>query len=276
MKIHLNPTSKTLIIVGLLLCIVSLQMGFDATKITLPADTPSGISPEFVRLADMGLHGAVGSFLWVNAMPQLIDLFFNPDHREYLDSLKFLVNVDAKFGYPYAFSVLTIPAIRNLPNRTGIALGIGQYGIDHADPDWRISYYMGADYFLDLKDGVSAARYYDIAARTPGIPTYAKSFALNFSAMRSIRQQTEELWQSIHDTATDEFTRERAQAYIDRLKIFDYLEAAARAYKSRFGAYPTNLDQLVAKGVISELPQDPFGFTFKIQEDGTVGIVSQN
>jgi 1-deoxy-D-xylulose 5-phosphate reductoisomerase len=149
---------------------------------------------------------------------------------------------------------------------------IGQEGLRNADPDWRIPYYMALNYFVTLKDPEDALKYFDLAAQTPGVPDYARRFALNFGSPASERKKTEELWTTIRDSSNDPATKNRAQAYIDRLEIFDYLEAAVKAYQQKNGMEPTSLDQLVQKGVIPEIPQDPFGYTFILNKDGTVGI----
>jgi hypothetical protein len=259
----------------LMVCIVGLQVRYDALKPSFSGGVVSTISPQSIRLMDLGFHGATASFLWVGTLPKILNLFFN-GNMEYVSDLDFLNGVDPRFGYPYAFSVLTIPVSHQLKNPDVVALQIGREGIANADPDWRIPYYMAADYFLDLKDERDALYYYDVAARTPGIPQYAKVFALNFGAIPSERKKSEALWATIRDTAPDDFTKERAQAYIDHYEIFDYLQAAANTYKNDFGSYPKTVQDLFQKKIIPGIPRDPLGFSFVIGADGTVGIDQTN
>jgi len=80
------------------------------------------------------------------------------------------------------------------------------------------------------------------------------------------------LWATIRDSSNDEDTKTRAQAYIDRLEIFDYLDAASKMYQKKYGTAPTSTGALVAGGIIPGVPQDPFGFSFIINKDGTAGI----
>jgi hypothetical protein len=263
--------SKTLILFLLFGAVVAAQAGYDTRAVTLPPGTASAVSPEFVRLVDMGWHSTVGSFLWIPTMPEVLGIYFQGSTR-YLTDLAYTNAVDPKLSYPYAFSVITLPAIQRLPNRDQVALAIGQQGVNQGDPDWRVPYYMAADYYLDLKDTQSALRYYDIAAHTPGIPVYAARFSLNFGALPDDRTRTKALWASIYETTNDESLKQRALAYIARLNIFDYLEAAVRSYKAKYGTLPGSPGDLVARGIIQEVPQDPLGFMFKIEDDGTVGI----
>jgi hypothetical protein len=269
---HLNWIARTLMVIFLLAMVVLLQLQYDRTKISEPASSSSVVSPFMIRAVDMGFHPAISSFLWATTMPEILDLFRGK--TEYFSDLAFLNGVDPKMSYPYAFSVLTLPVVpsSSYPDAVQQSFAIGQKGLQAADPDWRIAYYMATNYFLQLKDQKDALIYYNIAAQTPGIPQYAARFALNFGIGTNQRQKTEELWATIRDSTNDPDTKTRAQAYIDRLQDFDYLEAAAALYKKDFGKYPTSTDELVQKKIIPEVPQDPFGFTFIINADGSAGI----
>ena len=261
---------KTILLVLLFCAVVACQFGYDATKSVLSSSLPNSFSPAFVRVADMGFNPAVASFMWAGTMPEILDLF--NDKAEYLSDLSYMNTVDPKFGYPYAFSVLALPIITHFPGAMKDALAIGQEGLINADPDWRIPYYMALNYYVELKDPADALKYFDLAARTPGVPEYAERFAENFGIGANDRSKTEALWATIRDSTNDPGEKARAQAYINRLQIFDYLEAAAKAYKQKYGTEPTTLDQLISNGIIPQIPQDPFGFTFLLNKDGTVGI----
>jgi hypothetical protein len=270
---RINNSLRFLVTCALLAAIAGVQSLYDAARPPSGAALPSSITPETVRMLDMGFHATAASFLWVNTMPEVLDLFNNK--TEYVGDVQYLTAVDPKLGYPYAFSVLILPAV---PTSTGYLAGlqdamtIGEEGLKNADPDWRIPYYMATNYYLQLHDMKDAALYFDMAARTPGVPYYAQRFAENFGNEQKDRDRTIALWETIRDTTNDPDTKARAQAYIDHLEIFDYLEAAAAQYKKEYSMFPTDLNQLVVKGVIPTIPEDPFGSLFVINKDGTVSV----
>lgn len=269
---RLNTFSKTIVILLLFVLIALLQVEYDATKLTLPPSTTQEISPFMVRLLDMGFHPAAASFLWATTMPEILDLWNKK--TEYFSDLAFVNAVDPTMSYPYAFSVLTLTAVpaQDDPDALQQSIAIGQQGIANGDPDWRIPYYMATNEFLYAKNDTAAAEYYNMAANTPGVPQYAERFSLNFGIETNQRAKTEQLWETIKDSTNDPSEKARAQAYIDHLQDFDYLDAASAQYKKEFGVYPTSTAQLVAKGIIPSVPVDPFGFTFIINADGTSGI----
>lgn len=260
-----------LVMAFLMFAVVVSQIGYDTTKPKSTFPIGAGISPDFIRATDMGFYAATASFLWISTMPEILDAFLY-GKMGYLADEKYVNAVDPRLSYPYAFTVLVLPVVRSYAGRVSEALMIGEQGIHDADPDWRIPYYMATDYFLELKDNKDALWYFNIAAHTPGIPDYALRFSLNFGIKSNERQETEELWSTIRDSSNDETTKERAQAYIDRLEIFDYLDAASKAYQEKYGEIPTSTNALVAGGIIAAVPEDPFGFTFVINKDGTSGI----
>jgi hypothetical protein len=270
---RLPSAAKMMVIAFFLALVAVLQVEYD--RVPVPAAAASGIrsiSPEMVRMMDMGFHPAVASFLWATTMPEILDLFGKK--TEFFPDLAFVNAVDPKLSYPYAFSVLTLTAIpaSSDPQAVEQADAIGKEGLANADPDWRIPYYMATNEFLYAKNETAALQYYNIAANTPGVPQYAARFALNFGIETNQRQKTEELWMTIRDSTNDQDEKARAQAYIDHLQDFDYLDVAAVAYKKAFGVYPTSTDELVAKGIIPSVPVDPLGFTFIIKPDGTSAI----
>ena len=261
---------RIMLLVLLFACVVMTQIGYDRVKPSVSFAGQPFFSPQTIRMVDLGFHSAFASAFWVTTMPEIIDLFRG--RIEYFSDRAFVSAIDPRLSYPYAFSVLTLPAVSDLPNAVGYALGIGREGIANGDPDWRIPYYMAIDYYLDLKDLKDATWYFNIAANTPGIPEYAERFALNFGINQKERDRVRNLWITVYESSNDPDTKARAAGYVERLNDFDYLEAAAKAYNEKFGTYPTSTDELVQKGIVPQIPQDPFGFTFIINPNGTAGI----
>jgi hypothetical protein len=270
-----SRTAKPAVIILLLGVIVLLQFQYDraaAAAPALPSGSSSGVTPFMVQLADMGFHPAVASFIWANVMPSILDLFNKK--TEYLSGLAFVNGVDPKLSYPYAFSVLTLPAVpaSDYPNGVAESIAIGKEGLANADPDWRIPYYMAMNYYLSLHNEKDALIYFNMAAQTPGVPQFAERFALNFAVGTDQRAKAEALWATIASSTNDVYEQQRAEAYIAHLKILDYLAAASKAYRAKFGVYPTSTQALVVKGIIPAVPKDPFGFTFLIKPDGSPAV----
>ena len=65
---------------------------------------------------------------------------------------------------------------------------------------------------------------------------------------------------------------ERAYNYVFHYEILELLEDAAQKYKEKIGGYPSELELLVSKNILKEIPKDPLGFEFIITETGRATI----
>jgi hypothetical protein len=245
------------------------QRAYDSSRarLAIQAQPPSAA---VIRSFDLGLHSAVASFLWLDVRTELPFLRQGLDH--FLSGLKTVNDLDPHWNTPYAFAVLVLP---NIPSRRGFteeALAIGERGLASADPDWRIPFYMGTAYLLELNDHANAAKYFDIAAATPGVPEIIRRFAVNYGIHPDSIEATRQAWVAIYETSSDASVRERAAAHIAHLDILEGLNMAVRAFHGTKGRYPSDLEEVLAAGFLTEIPRDPFGFNFKIYEGGVVGI----
>jgi hypothetical protein len=227
--------------------------------------------PQLVaRVLSLGLGSAGASFLWIQNISELPSLSIGADN--FFANFDLITSLDAKLSFPYAYTVIALPLARKYPARIEKTFEIGRRGVALADPDWRIPFYLAATYQLERADFENAVKFYDITARTPGVPEPIQKFAENFGASPKLREETKRVWAAIYHSTNDKLLRDRAKKYVERLFLFDYLEKAARAYKERFGIYPRMPEEMAKRGVISEVPSDPLGFEIYITSDGFVTL----
>ncbi len=259
-----SSTARWALALTLLIALVGSQVFFDRNA-PQGHDIPlSTLSPDVVRAADLGLHGAAASLLWLRVV-QNVGMYVLQSPKTMSSDMQAVVELDPKFSYPYSFAVLMIPGIDR--SQTPQALAIGERGMAENLGDWRIPYYLGFTYHFVLHDPKNALVYMTQTAHTPGVPEGIKVSALNYGSQTKVEEQTREIWTAIRDNATDDVTRQQAQDNLDHLAIIDGLKAAVAAYKARYGTFPTRLDALVTSGIIPAIPQDPFGITFGILHD---------
>ena len=237
---------RLILIAALFGGITGTQLLYDASKIKFP-ETDFAISPKFLKSVDAGLHPALASYLWLfKTRTELIKFLFLPKDQQterysrLSKDIDAINTIDPRYSAPYAYSVMVLPASTYV-DRIQATIDIGTKGVKQADPDWQIPFYLAVTYHLDLKDRANAAKYFDIAGHTPGIPELVRIFAINYGTIPSVREQTKQIWMAIYETTDDETTKERAQAYIIHLNILDYLEAAIKKYKERYGEYPIDI-----------------------------------
>ncbi|MBI4225167.1 MAG: hypothetical protein HY617_02460 [Candidatus Sungbacteria bacterium] len=245
--------------------IVGSQFYFDAIKSRQPRVPLLLIPAPVMRSADLGLHSATAAFFWVGVIQRFVTL--SADRLNGLAAHIRIVNgLDPKFSYPYAFAALVLPA----GDHADEAVQIAKAGLEHADPDWQIPYYLAVDYHIYLKDRKNAAIYMNIAASTPGAPANVKYVAATYGNRQDLREQTRAIWVSIYENSKDEIAQQQAEAHIKHIDILDFLEKAAKLFKERTGQYPKTLDELVTQKILKAIPSDPLGLPYDTKGDGKV------
>ncbi len=259
---------KVSVVFLLLAGFISAQFFYDSQKMARPSVNFS-FPPFLYKSLDLGLHSALASIIWIDNRLDILALSDN--NKKFLDDFNLVSYLDPKLSAPYAFTVLVMPSSQKYSGRVNTAIEIGRKGTLEADPDWRIPFYVAVAYHLYLKDKGEAAKYFDIAARTPGVPLATKRFSENYLSL-NYGEQVKQIWRTVYETAKDKETKERARNYLIRIEMFDILEQAGKVYKMKFGIFPKMMNDLVASGILSEIPQDPFGYTYHFLEDGRIQV----
>lgn len=245
--------------------VIATQLFFDKEKAKAVYSEPIVPKANIVRIADLGLHNAAADLEWLS----MIQYFGGGESRTYekLDGYLFLTtDLDPKFPYPYAFGALILPGFGQVDR----GIEIGQKGIDAGIVDYRLPYYMATTYHIEKDDPVNAAKYFDLAARTPGVLDGIKRVAANYGTRGDKREKTKQIWIGIFESTKDEMVKERAKDYIVHYEIMDLLEAAAKEYNKRNGKFPTDINDLVTAKILTAIPPDPFGYSFVFDEAGNV------
>lgn len=245
--------------------IFAAQYSFDAQKAREPQVPLLLIPAPVLRATNLGLHSATAAFLWVGTIQRFVTLA--ADRLGGLAAHIRIVNdLDPKFSYPYAFAALMLPGTGHHDE----AISIAKAGLERADPDWQIPYYLAVDYHIYLKDRTNTAIYMNLAARTPGAPPNVKYVAATYGNRQDLRQQTRAIWVSITENSRDEIVQQQAEAQIKHIDTLDFLEQAAGLFKKRTGRYPKTLDELVSGHILKNIPPDPLGLPFDTKGDGKV------
>ena len=256
-------------VVLFLAAVIGAQVFYDQVRLQVAAP-PEALPALAVRIANLGLDSATASFLWLQNVSE-IPGFANGQAR-FFGNLTLINELDPKFSFPYAYTVIALPLARQYGARVDKAIEIGRIGTTQADPDWRIPFYTAALYQLDKGDLEQAVKFYDITGKTPGTPAGVQKFAANFGTSPSLRVQTRAIWDTIARAAGDDKTRTRAKTYVIRLDLFDAIEATAAAYRARFGFYPSDVRELTATGYFREVPKDPLGMPLYLNNLGEVTL----
>jgi len=140
--------------------------------------------------------------------------------------------------------------------------------------DFKVPYFLGFNYAYFLKDFSKAAEYYKKASALSGSPLFTNL------AARYFYEGGETELGIAHLKAMISMTRKEniKQVYKTRLKSLEAIhtiEIAINKFKERYGKYPKDIQDLVNQGILENIPEDPYGGEFYIDEKHKVRTTSK-
>lgn len=180
--------------------------------------------------------------------------------------------LDPRFLDPYVLAEMTLPWEAGMVRETNELL---EKIIKLRTNDHRPLFFLWYNYYYFLKDPATAAQYLRRAAKIQGTPYYFANLAARSSFYG---KQTEdgilflkEMILETNDPNSKKFLLLRLQA----LEKISFLEQKIQEYKRLYNALPESLEQLVEKGVIDQIPKDPYGGVFYIVDKEQVYSTSK-
>lgn len=257
-------------IILLLVSAITSQYYFDQEHQTFTASAeyqPLVAGTKTYENFNLGLQTALADVFWLDAIQYYGGWRNDHNYQKLADYLELTTSLDPEFSYPYAFAALILPA-ENIPEGYTIA----EKGITKDLNDWQIPYFLATANHIYKKDTTTAAKYFDLAARTPGAPDNLKYVSAAYNSAPDNRQTIETVWQAIYENTNDQSVKDRAQNYLIHYQIMDLYDQAALKYQQKIGSWPKTLNDLITANILRELPNDPFGFTFQFNDDGKIRL----
>jgi hypothetical protein len=181
--------------------------------------------------------------------------------------------LDPYFFDPYYFANAHLTWEGGLVRETNELL---EKGSGFRDWDWRLPFYIGFNDFYFLHENGEASKFLMEAARRPGGFPMLASLASKLAFKEGRTENSIIFLEQITSKTEDEELKKHYEKRIEALRGIDLLEKAVGNYRERFRRTPRNLDELIAKGIISKIPKEPYGGNYYIEADGTVKTTSES
>jgi hypothetical protein len=192
-------------------------------------------------------------------------------YRSMYQRLDAASQLDPHFVDPYVFGQSILAWGAGMPKEANALLDRGRR---HRTQDWLIPFLMGFNAFYFLKDKAQASEYLMESSQRPGASPVVGMLAARMASESGGTEIAVVFLQQLARQTEDEATLNSIRMRIDALQNIAFLEAAVREYHSRFGTLPAAPGDLLARGVVFQLPVDPYGGTFFIAPGGKVWTTS--
>jgi len=141
--------------------------------------------------------------------------------------------------------------------------------------DFQPVYFQGFNAFYFQHDAEKAAPFLRKAATLPGSPSFLQGLAARFSLYGQQTEMGIAFLKTMLENATDERVRIHLQKRLTALEIIQNLETQVKKFHETQGVFPTSLEELLEKGLLKDIPKDPYGGNFVIYQNGRVYTTSE-
>ncbi|HWR59824.1 MAG TPA: hypothetical protein VN328_13135, partial [Thermodesulfovibrionales bacterium] len=186
----------------------------------------------------------------------------------FLDSATYLdpYNIDAYY-FAQAVFAWQLGKVREV-NR------LLQRGVEYRTWDFHLPFFLGFNNFYFLKDYKAASQYMkQVALLTDN--NLATTLAARFfyesgeteAAITFLKFMIEKTWK--------ENLRKLLETRLRALESIDVLEKGVKRFEGIYNRKPASIDELVRRGIIDKLPEDPYGGNLYIDKSGKIRTTSE-
>ncbi len=129
-----------------------------------------------------------------------------------------------------------------------------------------INFYLGFNYSYFLKDYQKAAKYYQRAGELAPKNTLFSNLAARYLYESDQNQNALAFLDAMISQAKDKAVRKTYVMRRDALRVVQSLEDAQQRFLLQKGRHPDDIAELLKTGFISQMPQDPYGGEFYLDE----------
>lgn len=143
--------------------------------------------------------------------------------------------------------------------------------------DFMPPFFQGFNEYYFNKDYQAAAELVELSAgRTEGLNRESfKAIAAKWYSLGDDPRAAIGIISALMQASSDPRMQRLLQARIDRLKALLVLRQAAERYRLEQGASLADLPQLLQRGYLEAIPEDPFQYGFQVDEKGQVQLRSK-
>lgn len=227
---------------------------------------------EYLKVAVLGYRQAAGDLIWLKAVQHLGEMRQTEQgYRWAYQAIDVVTDLDPQFWFAYLAGG-TVLSVWGGMVPEGLSLLIK--GMRHNPEVWQLPFYAGYDYFYEMCDSASGAKYLKLAAALPGAPSYLPKLVARLSVEAGDHGAAVEFLEEVIQRTQDGRLREALAVRLKEVILereVRILEDAAKRFAQDYGRYPSRIDELVNAGIITQVPKEPFGGTYQVsQNDGSV------
>ncbi|WP_225410989.1 pilus assembly protein [Stigmatella hybrida] len=231
---------------------------------------------EMLRVIGAGQRSLVTDYYWLQAIQAAGKGGQSLEATRYLDLFYYadlVTDLDPQFLKVYLYAGNTIPT--NLGRETWVntaeARKILEKGVKHFPNDSNLRLFLAYNLSYFHNEHAAAAEHLRIAATLPDANRYIPEMASRLLAFNRRFDAALALVESFRDAEQDPEMRQMFEERLQEIyleRVLMQVDDAIKAFQSREQRPPQSVSELVARGDLPRVPQDPMGGVIYIGQDG--------
>jgi len=147
-------------------------------------------------------------------------------------------------------------------------------GIHFRNLDWYLPFLNGFNQFYFLHDDLKASQYLMEAARKTNNSPLLATLAARLAYQGSRTENAILFLSQMIENTQDEAIKNSYLLRLEALKQVFFLEQGVDTFVSHFERQPISLQELIDQRIIKDIPHDPYGGAFYLDENGKIKTTS--
>jgi hypothetical protein len=214
----------------------------------------------FLQAVALGYQQVLANVLWFRTINYFGRHYQSDRVYPWLASMcNAVTDLDPRAEYVYSFGGVILPWEAD---RIDDGIALLEKGTRNLPSSWRLHYMLGFSYYYFKDDLGAASRTLRTATFLPGAPGFVSRLAASVDAAYQGPSSAVDFLAEFERYDANGELRNVIRERIRELSLsgdIDTLEAAVRAFQVQAGRPPSELSELVSAGILTAIPQEPFG-----------------
>jgi len=218
-----------------------------------------------------GMDSVVADLLWLQCIQYTAKEFRGDNKYIWLNHMTdTITRLDPYFVDVYRYGGIFMACLKA---DSDASLDLMKRGMVHNPYAWQLPYETAMVYLLNRRDDPGSpargAEFLHMAVATDTAPEFVVELASNIAKQHDLDAFERAMWEDMAHNSDEKMMRDLARRKLEELAIADICEQLTKAvefYEKRFNRLPESLADLVAGGIIKNVPEDPLGGRYFIAD----------
>ncbi|MDX9973876.1 MAG: hypothetical protein RBU21_12910 [FCB group bacterium] len=218
-----------------------------------------------------GMSSVIADFLWLRCIQYTSQHFQSDNKFTWLAEMgNTITRLDPYFVDAYRYTGIFLAGLKADDDAS---IELMKKGFIENPEAWELPYETSMVYLLNRREepgsAAIAAHYLGMAVATERAPESVLAIAQGLERKHNLNDVARQIWQDMLANSNDELRKNMAKRKLMELDIRENaaaLERIAQEFEKAQGRAPANIDELVTAGYLTQLPPDPLGGRYFLEE----------